>query len=778
MTEPQERQPTRMLAILLGASTFPYAPKLAEGRAFYLSAADVKEYLLGAGGLGLARQNVLSLFDDSRSPSEQLVEVMKFLRQRIEEAKSAKAAIEDLLIYYVGHGLFTRGDQAYCLAVRTTNEYSEGATSIRAGDLAGVLKEHAAFLRRYLILDCCFAASINKEFQSGALEAARTKLQAELPGKGTALLCSSNARDASLAPMGLEHTMFTNALLQALREGREGQGDWLSFSEIGDLTKDNLRTAFPDSWVRPEVHSPDQREGDIAALPLFPNAAYRRAREQAAVTASQETVVSEETGWPLGVAGRQELDVLAARENWTGEKTEEEKALHNKALAAWAKRKREEAHAQMVRDAEATELREQEAKLQTERDEAERERLRVEAEAARERLKAEAEVKRKAEEARKKREEKARVAREKEAAEAERLRLEEEAAEQGRIEAEAEEAEFARLAEVAKRRREEKDAAEEAEFARLAKVAEERRAKKAAAETRVKPRFFTDGAKVLGSMMGATQTQEAAGEFLKGSKVQGAKVSVAQGRGAKAQTERKEWTAASTYKTIAACMAVLVVAVFWGSLSIDRASKKINDDAARYAEAHPTANAINQLANASRANASRKMDPAVEEMVLAPLNGNAGGSSRFVVGGAGGKETVLDSKTGLMWSKQDYWDVEHAFVPDWNKAMYWAKTMNAASYGGYSDWMVPSIKQLRTLNESKEVRHLAVGTFAPTGAEVFWASNTQGAPVASYMYFAGALAGAATSGAKTDPGGNGASQPMPISVRLVRVADAGKTAKD
>jgi hypothetical protein len=264
-----------MLTILLGASKFPNAPKLAQGRAFYNSAADIKEYLWDAHGLALPWQNTLSLFDDSRSPSDQLVEVAKFLMRRTQELKNEGSRPEDLLIYYVGHGLFTRGDQAYCLAVRSTNEINEGATSIRAGDLAGVIKENSASLRRYLIFDCCFAASLHKEFQSSPLSAAHVQIVNEFPRRGTAVLCSSSSGEPSLAPPGLDHTMFTSALMQVLRKGHEGSGPRFSLSELGDLIVENLRNAFPDSWVRPEVHSPDQREGTIADIPLFPNPAYR-----------------------------------------------------------------------------------------------------------------------------------------------------------------------------------------------------------------------------------------------------------------------------------------------------------------------------------------------------------------------------------------------------------------------------------------------------------------------------------------------------------------------
>src|SRR5436190_3003988 len=143
-------QPARMLAVILGASNFPDAPKLSEGRAFYLSAADIKQYLSHESGLAIPRHNILSLFDDSRSPTDQLMEIAKFLSRRTLELKNEGSRAQDLLIYYVGHGLFTRGDQAYCLAVRSTNEINEGASSIRSNDLASVIKEHGAFLRRYL----------------------------------------------------------------------------------------------------------------------------------------------------------------------------------------------------------------------------------------------------------------------------------------------------------------------------------------------------------------------------------------------------------------------------------------------------------------------------------------------------------------------------------------------------------------------------------------------------------------------------------------------------
>jgi uncharacterized membrane protein len=357
-----------MLAVLLGASIFPNAPNLAAGHAFSTSAADMREYLSDERGLCLPRRNILSLFDESRSPSEQLIEIGDFLERRTRDLKSEDSHPEDLLIYYVGHGLFTRGDQAYCLAVRSTNERNEGATSIRASDLAGVIKDNAAFMRRYLILDCCFAARIYREFQSGPLEAARVQLANELPERGTALLCSSNANEPALAPQGLDHTMFSDALIQALRKGRKSCPSRLSFSELGSLIGENLRTAYPDNWVRPEVHSPDQREGDIAHIPLFPNPAHRRrvivlppdqqpqerrepgaeelARQKAehesqqrksAEAAERERLAAEKAAAEKATARRMAEQQRLGRERAEQEQLARERAKQQQLLAEWAR---------------------------------------------------------------------------------------------------------------------------------------------------------------------------------------------------------------------------------------------------------------------------------------------------------------------------------------------------------------------------------------------------------------------------------------------------------
>src|ERR1035438_1277586 len=138
--------PRQTLALLLGASEYPYAAGLAHGRSFSNSAKDFREYLMQ--GMSIPPTNIAWLFDDSRSPTDQLLEVGSFLERVSTELSNQGTQPHDLIVYYVGHGLFTSRDQAYCLAIRGTKQGSEGLSSIRVSDLADVIRNNARFLRK------------------------------------------------------------------------------------------------------------------------------------------------------------------------------------------------------------------------------------------------------------------------------------------------------------------------------------------------------------------------------------------------------------------------------------------------------------------------------------------------------------------------------------------------------------------------------------------------------------------------------------------------------
>jgi len=254
------------LAILLGGSSWPKSPQLAASHAFACSAEDFKRYL--AGNFGLPADNILDLFDSAKTAPEIVEELQSFLRARMRE----RPAPRDVFLYYTGHGGFING-RDYFLAVKSTIEGLEGTSSIRVSDLASALRNAALNLRRFLILDCCFAAAAFKEFQSTPGGAARLQTLDAFPRRGTTLLCSSSSRNVSIAPSGERHTMFSGALLDVLRYGDPAIDSPLSLEDVGLRVSELIRDRYDDRAVRPEVHSPDQREEDIARMPLFPNPA-------------------------------------------------------------------------------------------------------------------------------------------------------------------------------------------------------------------------------------------------------------------------------------------------------------------------------------------------------------------------------------------------------------------------------------------------------------------------------------------------------------------------
>ena len=100
--------------------------------------------------------------------------------------------------------------------------------------------------------------------------------------------------------------------------------------------------------------------------------------------------------------------------------------------------------------------------------------------------------------------------------------------------------------------------------------------------------------------------------------------------------------------------------------------------------------------------------------------------------------TITDTQTNLMWAKEDsYSDIGKCL--DWNAS--WSY-VNWLSTGGYTDWRVPTVRELETIYEkskinkdySGDITHIDL-IFASGGAYSYWSSETAGACCARYVYF-------------------------------------------
>ncbi len=282
--------PQTTLLVLLGASEWPYSPEFPQSHAFTNAARRLEDYFVDQQTFGLPRENLLDLFDSDHSADDIDQEIEQFLEQRLSRMKEVGFAARDLVVYFVGHGGFAGGDAEYYLAIRRTRAANPTASGIRIVSLAHTLKEQARYLRRIVILDCCFAGAAFRAFQAAPAQAAITQtLEAfrvpgkgeGIPGRGTSLLCSSRHNRPSLLLPDGSSTMFSQALLEALVTGNPYQQGPLSLQDVASLAEDVLRTLASGDAPRPEIHSPDQSEGDIAQLPFFPNLAARATRTPA-----------------------------------------------------------------------------------------------------------------------------------------------------------------------------------------------------------------------------------------------------------------------------------------------------------------------------------------------------------------------------------------------------------------------------------------------------------------------------------------------------------------
>ena len=282
-------------AVLLGASSFPlHSETYAPNEAFLRSKQDFRAYLQDRDhGLALPDDAICDLFDLQHLPSQQLVAIGRFLEKIT--AGVERGTLCNLIVYYVGHGYFAGLRQEYHVALACLEMGYDATTGLKVNELAEVLKVRARSFRRFVILDCCFAAEALKEFQGAADDAIYAKAKGAfaedtprrplpIPRRGTALYCAADKDHVARSPKELPRTMFSDALLEVLRSGDQQGAPFLTLAEVKDLAWEKLQ-GYPNP-VRPVLHSPDQTEGDIAAIVgLFPNASLRGSAEAAPVRA-------------------------------------------------------------------------------------------------------------------------------------------------------------------------------------------------------------------------------------------------------------------------------------------------------------------------------------------------------------------------------------------------------------------------------------------------------------------------------------------------------------
>jgi WD40 repeat protein len=178
----------------------------------------------------------------------------------------AAEATDVLLLYYVGHGLVSPGNELY-LATRATDDQVTGL-AFNALPYQAVRDTLSDCRARsvVVVLDCCFAGRARGAFGTAAAHAFEL---ASLGG--TYVLTSASADEQALAPPGAQYTAFTGELLSFLREGVP--------AGLPDLTVEDVYRHLRRELPRRGLPEPHRHLSDRAGeLVLANNPAARPAR--------------------------------------------------------------------------------------------------------------------------------------------------------------------------------------------------------------------------------------------------------------------------------------------------------------------------------------------------------------------------------------------------------------------------------------------------------------------------------------------------------------------
>ena len=88
--------------------------------------------------------------------------------------------------------------------------------------------------------------------------------------------------------------------------------------------------------------------------------------------------------------------------------------------------------------------------------------------------------------------------------------------------------------------------------------------------------------------------------------------------------------------------------------------------------------------------------------------------------------TITDTKTGLVWVKQDSWLKETRWVT-WDEADEYAQYLNQLKFAGYDSWHLPNIELGKTIiwseaaNKDKYGKPIFLNPVFPEGSQAkFW----------------------------------------------------------
>ncbi len=250
--------PARTRAILIGVDHFPADPKnLPALPAVANNLAALAATLSDKTVLGLPRDHIELLANPS------VVEMQTAIAHAAEEAE------DGLIVYYAGHGLIAQG--RLHLTARDSTESRIEFSGVDIQKVREAVRASPA-RKRIVVLDCCYSGGAMGAMSGGAAGAVASAID---DFAGSYVMTASASTQTALAPPGAEHTLFTQTLLDVLRQGVEGAGEGLRLPVVFQAVRKRLR----DLPGAPEPQQSSTQTLNMA--PVFRNRSPRAVIENA-----------------------------------------------------------------------------------------------------------------------------------------------------------------------------------------------------------------------------------------------------------------------------------------------------------------------------------------------------------------------------------------------------------------------------------------------------------------------------------------------------------------
>ena len=272
------------LLLSIGGATYPNA-NLLRHDAFATSSRAISAFLTTGATPVVRREDHLDLMDNPCSWPDQLMAIRTWLRARItaEGQEAGSDRVDNVLVHYVGHGMFRPNSEEHYLSINATDGDDRAMTSASLGQMNEILTKNAPRQRRIYLIDACFAAASLRDIMSAPGNALEEKIGAIISPwpesghgeSGVAALCSADRVSTASAGGQRRLTQFTDGFLSVLETGDASFGEGLSLRRTHQLLKTVLRGRYGEDAVRPVLVAPEDRDGGIAAVPIFPNKAKR-----------------------------------------------------------------------------------------------------------------------------------------------------------------------------------------------------------------------------------------------------------------------------------------------------------------------------------------------------------------------------------------------------------------------------------------------------------------------------------------------------------------------